>query len=96
MGLALRVPGDDVARQNGNGTVFTYEARRDGRTVAIIRGIAGTDGSVTVETEVYPVTASASTEPQTRPFTFKTREQAIRFADEAVLALEYLGCVLAE
>lgn len=85
-----------MSANNGNGVVFTYEARREGRTVAVIRGVAGKDGSVTVETEVYPVTASASAEPQTRPFTFKTREQAMRFADEAVLALEYLGCVLAD
>ena len=85
-----------MASPNDNGTVFTYEARREGRTVAVIRGVAGSDGSVTVETQVYPVTAAATADPQTRPFTFKTREQALRFADEAVLALEYLGCVLAE
>ena len=85
-----------MARQNDNSYVFAYEARREGRTVAFIRGVAGNDGSVTVETEIYPVTASAAVDPQTRPFTFKTREQAIRFADEAVLALEYLGCVLAD
>jgi hypothetical protein len=85
-----------MARNGGNGLMFSYEARREGRTVAVIRGVPGSDGTVTVETEVYPVTAAANVEPQTRPFTFKTREQAMRFADEAVLALEYLGCVLAE
>jgi hypothetical protein len=85
-----------MSRSNGNGVVFSYEARREGRTVALIRGLTAADGSVTVETEVFPVTAPANAEPQTRPFTFRTREQALRFADEAVLALEYLGCVLAE
>jgi hypothetical protein len=85
-----------MARNNGNGEVFSYEARREGRTVAVIRGVTGADGSVTVETQVFPVTAPANADPQTRPFVFRTREQAIRFADEAVLALEYLGCNLAE
>ncbi len=85
-----------MARQGGSGFVFSYEARREGRTVATLRGVAAEDGSVTVETEVFPVTAPANAEPQTRPFRFATREQAIRFADEAVLTLEYLGCVLAD
>jgi hypothetical protein len=85
-----------MARNGSNGVMFSYEARREGRTVAVIRGLTASDGSVTVETEVYPVTAAANVDPQTRPYTFRTREQAMRFADEAVMALEYLGCVLAE
>jgi len=85
-----------MARQNGSGSLFAYVARKEGRTVAVMRGIAGVNGAVTVETEVYPVTAPANADPQVRPYAFSSREQATRFVDEALLALEYLGCTLAE
>ena len=81
---------------NGSDALFAYEARREGRTVAILRGVAGVNGAVTVETEVYPVTAPRDADPQVRPYAFPNREQATRFVDEALLALEYLGCTLAE
>jgi hypothetical protein len=85
-----------MAHENGAGHLFTYEARREGRPVAVLRGVEGVNGAVTVETEIYPVTAPATADPQTRPYAFPTREQATRFVDEALLALEYLGCTLAE
>jgi hypothetical protein len=85
-----------MARQNGSGYLFAYEARKEGRTVAVLRGVEGVNGAVTVETEVFPVTAPANADPQVRPYAFPTREQAARFVDEALLALEYLGCTLAE
>ena len=87
-----------MARKAATDELFAYEgqARREGRTVAVLRGTAGDNGSVVVETEIFPVTAPANSDPQMRPFTFPTRDQAIRFVDEALLALEYLGCVLAE
>ena len=85
-----------MARQNGSGFLFAYEARKEGRTVAILRGVPGVNGAVTVETEIFPVTAPATADPQMRPYAFPTREQATRFVDEALLALEYLGCTLAE
>jgi len=88
--------GDAVARKAPAQELFTHEARREGRTVAVLRGTAGDNGSVVVETEIFPVTAPANSDPQTRKLTFATREQARRFADETILALEYLGCVLAE
>ena len=85
-----------MARKNGASFLFAYEARKEGRTVAILRGVEGVNGAVTVETEVFPVTAPANSDPQVRPYAFPTREQATRFVDEALLALEYLGCTLAE
>ena len=86
-----------MARQDAPASpLFAYEARREGRPVAVLRGVSGANGAVTVETEVYPVTASATTDPQLRPYAFASREQAARFVDEALLALEYLGCTLAD
>jgi hypothetical protein len=85
-----------MARKAPEQELFAYEARREGRTVAVLRGIASDNGSVVVATEIFPVTAPANSDPQTRKMTFSTREQARRFADETILALEYLGCVLAD
>jgi hypothetical protein len=97
LSLAFPDPGDDwMARQNGSGYLFAYEARKEGRTVAVLRGVEGVNGAVTVETELFPVTAPANSDPQVRPYAFPTREQATRFVDEALLALEYLGCTLSE
>ena len=85
-----------MARQSGNGYLFAYEARKDGRTVVVIRGTQGVNDEITVETEIVPITAPPNTEPQVQPYVFTSREQAARFVDEALLALEYLGCTLAE
>jgi len=85
-----------MARKASTDELFLFEARKEGRTVAVLRGAAGDNGSVVVDTEIYPVTAPANSDPQTRPYTFPSRDQAMRFVDEALLALEYLGCVLAE
>ena len=85
-----------MARESTNEPLFAYEARKEGRVVALLRGLAGANGSVTVETEVYPVTGHALSEPQARPFTFPAKEQARHFVDEALLALEYLGCTIVE
>ncbi len=76
--------------------LFVHEARKEGRTVAVIRGRAGKDGAVEVEAEIYPVTAPANAEPQRRPFTFASRGDADSFVEDALVALEYLGCAIAE
>jgi hypothetical protein len=85
-----------MARGQRSQQVFRHEVRKEGRVVAVLRGVAGTDGGLTVETEVFPVTATANAEAQVRPFAFATDQQARRFVDEALLAFEYLGCTLAE
>jgi hypothetical protein len=97
LSLAFSDRGDDpLASQSGNGYLFAYEARKDGRTVVVIRGKQDVTGKITVETEIVPITAPPNTDPQVQPYLFATREQAARFVDEALLALEYLGCTLAE
>jgi hypothetical protein len=75
--------------------IFRYEARREGRPVATLVGVE-VGGEVTVETEVFPVTQKPTDEAVTRPFTFHSRDHARRFADDALTALEYLNCVVAE
>ena len=71
--------------------LFSFEVRRDGRAVALLRGIRSIDG-VVVETEVFPVTEHDGPRGIRRPFPFATVDQAQRFTDEALMALEYLNC----
>jgi len=73
--------------------LFHHELRRDGKIVAILRGIPGDNGAVTVDAEVHPVTL-IGTDPQRRPFPFTSREQASRFVEGALDALQYLGCTV--
>jgi hypothetical protein len=75
--------------------IFRYEARREGRPVAVLRAV-DVAGEVTVETEVFPVTQAPDSESVRRPFVFHSRDHARKFADDALTALEYLNCVVAE
>jgi hypothetical protein len=71
--------------------LFVRHARRDGRSMAILRAVDHGDACV-VEAEVYPV-GVATTEPmRPGPYTFPTAHQATAFVTEAVEALMYLGC----
>jgi hypothetical protein len=76
--------------------IFVYRAVRDGKPVVILRGMqsAGSLG-LTVEAEVHPITAGARGAVLRRPYRFASRDQAMRFVDEALLALEYLDCSVA-
>ena len=75
--------------------LFHHELRRDGKLVAHLRGISGEQSAVTVEVEVHPVSFNG-VEPQRQPFAFPSREQANRFVDAALDALQYLGCTIVE
>ena len=73
--------------------LFTSRAHRAGRPVVILRGLQ-TPGSLglTIEAEVHPVESAARGSVLRRPYRFASRDQAMRFVDEALLALEYLDC----
>jgi hypothetical protein len=69
--------------------LFVRHARRDGRSVAIMRAIDQGDSCV-VEAEVFH---SGSTQPlRPGPYTFADTREATAFVTEAVEALMYLGC----
>jgi hypothetical protein len=72
--------------------LFVREVRRDGRPLVVLRGVADESGGVTVEAEVYPAGTKPGIEPRRRPYMFTSREQALRFVDDALDALEYLNC----
>jgi hypothetical protein len=92
---AKKAPKTSAARPVADGALFTYELRREGRPIAVLRGTAA-DGEVTVETAVYSVNAGPSDPPIERPFRFTSPEAAHRFAEETVLAFEYLDCEVVE
>jgi hypothetical protein len=76
--------------------LFAHEIRRDGRPIVALRGIVKDSGTVTVETEVWPVSAKHDVEPRRRPFAFGSAEQATRFVDDALDSLEYLNCLIVD
>jgi len=83
-GIGAPPAGESTGRE-----IFVRHARKDGRLVAILRGLDhGT--SCTVEAEVYPPGTTQQTRPG--PYTFADAHQASAFVTEAVAALMYLGC----
>jgi hypothetical protein len=87
----LRVGSDAAAA--GGAELFVRHARRDGRSVAILRAVDhGT--SCVVEAEVFPIGSGGSGADATRPgpYTFANAHEATAFVTEAVEALMYLGC----
>jgi hypothetical protein len=86
----LRSPETD-----GASPLFVHEARRNGTVVAALRGTRRPDGGLIVEATVTPI-GQTPENTITRPFAFTTVEQAGRFVEEALLALEYLDCEITD
>jgi hypothetical protein len=71
--------------------LFVRHARKDGRSVAVLRAIDHGDSCV-VETEVFPVGGPGGDTVRPGPYTFASAAQATQFVTEAVEALMVLGC----
>jgi len=72
-------------------TELIREATREGRRVAIIRCYDG-NGETIVEAQLTPMRGG---DPVDRgPYRFPTATDAFRFVQEALLALQYLGCAV--
>ena len=70
---------------------FHRHAKKDGRRVVILR-LFERDEQFVVECDVYP-TNSLRVEPlHPGPYHFGSRDEAAAYIEEALLALEYLGC----
>jgi hypothetical protein len=89
---ALRGPGEAAA---GGAELFVRHARKDGRSVAVLRAVDhGT--SCVVEAEVYPAGGGMGADlMRPGPYTFANAHEATAFVTEAVEALMYLGCDIA-
>jgi hypothetical protein len=90
MGEAAASAGTTAAAGPGR-ELFIRHARKDSRSVAILRAVDYGDSCV-VEAEVYPAGARGNTPLQPGPYTFANAKQATAFVTEAVEALMYLGC----
>lgn len=69
--------------------LFVRHARKDNRSIAILRALDYGDSCV-VEAEVFPLAGADSVKPG--PYTFANPAQATQFVTEAVEALMVLGC----
>ncbi len=69
--------------------LFVRHARKDGRSVAVIRAI-DQGSSCVVEAEVFQPGSALPSRPG--PYTFADGREATAFVTEAVEALMYLGC----
>lgn len=69
--------------------LFVRHARRDGRSVAVLRALDYGDSCI-VEAEVFPAGAPEPSRPG--PYSFGNAAQATQFVTEAVEALMILGC----
>jgi hypothetical protein len=87
-GLRVASPGQAAAASPRE--LFVRHARKDGRSVAVLRAVDYGDSCV-VEAEVFP---SGGQQEASRPgpYTFADAHQATAFVTEAVEALMYLGC----
>jgi hypothetical protein len=71
--------------------LFVRHARKDGRSVAILRAVDNGDSCV-VEAEVYPHGSHSPEPARPGPYTFADAHQATAFVTQAVEALMVLGC----
>ena len=72
--------------------LFVRHARKDGRSVAVLRAVDHGDSCV-VEAMVYPAGSNNGADPvRPGPYTFPDALQATQFVTEAVEALMVLGC----
>jgi hypothetical protein len=79
-------PPQSVGRQ-----LFARHARKDGRSVAMVRAVDQGEACV-VEAEVYPAGVAGAAPTRPGPYTFANAREATAFVTEAVEALMYLGC----
>ena len=75
--------------ENPTRELFVRHARKDGRSVAIMRAMDNGDACV-VEAEVFHPGNAQPLRPG--PYTFADAREATAFVTEAVEALMYLGC----
>ena len=77
-------------------TLFAYDVSKEDRVVTRLYGFESDEHKVRVAAETYPCTAREDSAPEWLFFDFPTHDRALRFADEVLLALEYLGCAFTE
>jgi hypothetical protein len=77
------------AAERAGRELFVRHARKDGRSVVVMRAI-DQGSSCVVEAEVFQTGSAQPSRPG--PYTFADAREATAFVTEAVEALMYLGC----
>lgn len=80
-----------AAAQSAGQELFVRHARKEGRSVAVLRAVDHGESCV-VEAEVFPVGGNTGEATRPGPYTFASASEATRFVTEAVEALMVLGC----
>jgi hypothetical protein len=80
-----------MSEPGGGRELFVRHARKDGRSVVVMRAVDNGDSCV-VETEVFPAGVPSSEPLRPGPYTFADAREATAFVTEAVETLMYLGC----
>lgn len=94
--MAPAVPIAPEARANRVGPpTLAFEATRGDERVMLLEAFGEPDGHVTVDAEIWPVESEDRREPLLASYRFATMALASKFVDEAMIALEYLGCTVA-
>jgi len=78
-----------MAPETAGQELFIRHAKKDGRSVTILRAV-DFGNSCVVEAEVFPPGMQDAVHPG--PYTFADAAQATAFVTEAVESLMYLGC----
>jgi hypothetical protein len=73
--------------------LFARTAVKDGRTVVTLHGFES-GGAFVIEVEVFPITGIGLDPVGMGPYRFPTLDDAVGFVEEALLALEHLGCTI--
>lgn len=81
----------DAPAETSGRELFVRHARKDGRSVAVMRAVDH-GSSCVVEAEVYPAGVAGTEPARPGPYTFADAREATVFVTEAVEALMYLGC----
>lgn len=76
-------------------SLLACEATKDGERVLRLEAFSEPDGHVTVDADTWPVKSRVRLdEPVRSAYRFPTAAAATKFVDEAMIALEYLGCTV--
>ena len=82
------------ASSAGTTALFAFKALRDGRTVMELFAFEDDEQGIRVEAEIHSVRAGDDEKGQRRSMFFPTSEVARKFADEALITFEYMGCTV--
>jgi hypothetical protein len=97
MATQTSTPPDAAAAPTPSGKrLFAYRATKDDRMVVELHCYQHDSAEVVVEALVLSVRAPEDAEPVRQRHSFPTREPARHFVDEALITLEYAGCIVAD